>query len=62
MNDACGSNAPMVIKIEDDTDITSPNYPRDYPDNLDCTWTIVATNNPPRKVHLIVEDVGMDDE
>ena len=62
MNDACGDNGPMIIKIEDDTDITSPNYPRDYANSLSCTWTILATNYPPRKVHLIVEDVAMDDE
>ena len=52
----------MVLKIDDDTDITSPGYPRDYIDSLNCTWEVVATNNPPRKVHLIVEDVAMDDE
>ena len=61
MTEACVGE-PMVIKIEDDTDITSPNYPRNYPNDLNCVWIIVATNVPPRKVRLTVEDVSMDDE
>ena len=62
MNEACAGSDPMVLKIDDDTDITSPNYPRNYPNNLNCTWQIVATSDPPRKVRLTVEDIAMDDE
>ena len=62
MNDACGINGPMEIRIYDDTDITSPGYPRHYSSNLNCTWKVIASKDPPRKVHLIVEDVAMDDE
>ena len=61
MTDAC-LGEPMVIKIKDDTDIKSPNYPRNYPNDLNCVWKIVATNVPPRKVRLTVEDISMDDE
>ena len=62
MTEACIEILPMVIKIEDNTDITSPNYPRNYPNNLDCTWKIFGTNDPPRKIRLTIEDVAMDDE
>ena len=62
MNDACGRDGPMVIRIDDDTDITSPGYPRHYSNNLNCTWKVVATKDPMRKVRLVVEDVAMDDE
>jgi len=30
--------------------ITSPNYPSNYPHNVDCTWTVTAPTN--RKVQL----------
>ena len=62
MTDACVGTRTMVIKIEDNTDITSPNYPRNYPNNLNCNWKIEGTNDPPRKIRLTIEDVAMDDE
>ena len=30
--------------------ITSPNYPNNYPQNVDCTWTVTAPTN--RKVQF----------
>lgn len=24
--------------------ITSPNYPQNYPQNIDCTWVIIVPN------------------
>jgi len=30
--------------------ITSPNYPNNYPQSVDCTWTVMAPAN--RKVQL----------
>ena len=36
-------NQPYVITIANSTNITSPNHPFNYDNNLDCTWLIVAT-------------------
>ena len=35
----------MVNTIENTTDITSPEYPMNYPNNANCTWYIVATGD-----------------
>ena len=41
MIEAC-KNIPYVITLVNNTDITSPNYPYNYYNNLDCTWLILA--------------------
>ena len=45
MADACGADSPMVITAQNSTDISSPNFPENYPNNMNCTWLIVAHNN-----------------
>ena len=40
--DPCGSKSPMMITKFDNKEIVSPNFPRNYPDNLDCGWHIHA--------------------
>ena len=32
----------MVITHENNTRITSPNWPKPYPPSSDCTWKIIA--------------------
>jgi hypothetical protein len=32
----------MVISIENATDISSPKFPKHYPNDANCTWHIVA--------------------
>ncbi|XP_078494028.1 scavenger receptor cysteine-rich domain-containing protein DMBT1-like [Ciona intestinalis] len=38
---SCGFNA---VATSTSQPITSPNYPRNYPNNADCTWTITASD------------------
>ena len=45
MLDACGTDSPMVITVQNNTVITSPKFPQNYPNNLKCTWHIVAEPN-----------------
>ena len=42
MEDACNDKSPMVFTIENKTDFYSPNYPNSYPNNIDCTWKVLA--------------------
>ena len=40
---ACTADSrPMVITAHNSTDIFSPSFPRNYPDNLNCEWKIVT--------------------
>ena len=45
MADACNNDSPMVITAQNNTDIVSPNFPENYPNNMNCTWLVVADNN-----------------
>ena len=42
---ACGSGSIMVITEQNKTDISSPKFPENYPNNMDCTWHIVADHD-----------------
>ena len=38
---ACGELKPMVMAgVTSSGEITSPNYPSEYPNNADCQWHI----------------------
>ena len=43
--DACGNGGAMVITVQNNTVVSSPNFPEDYPNNMNCTWHIVADRN-----------------
>ena len=45
MMDACGTGSAMVITIQNNTFVSSPNFPSNYPNNMDCTWHIVADHD-----------------
>ena len=50
---ACGGgNKNMIITIANITDITSPNFPENYPNNMDCTWIIKASSDEKIELHL----------
>ena len=51
MIEAC-KNLPYVITVTNTTDITSPNYPYNYDNNLDCTWLIIANDRSRIKVSI----------
>ncbi|XP_078494023.1 dorsal-ventral patterning tolloid-like protein 1 [Ciona intestinalis] len=46
----CGTN---LVATTTSQSITSPNYPNNYPNNADCTWTITASDE--NKIQLTVE-------
>ena len=50
MATAC-RDEPLLITISNKTDITSPNYPKLYDNNMDCEW-IVLTNED-REIKLM---------
>ena len=50
--DACVNGSAMVITVHNNTVITSPNFPENYPDNMDCTWHIVADRDKMIKLSL----------
>ena len=39
---ACGSSRGMTITNMNKTDIFSPYFPKDYPNNMNCSWLIQA--------------------
>ena len=47
MLEACKKN-PYVVTATNETDISSPNYPLSYDNNMDCTWIIIAN----KKSHI----------
>ena len=43
MLSACGNNGTkMIITPWNNTDIYSPNFPENYPNNMNCHWHIKA--------------------
>ena len=40
--DPCGNEKPLIIDNTTHGNITSPNYPNNYPANVDCQWEIHA--------------------
>lgn len=44
MLSACGTDVGMVITPRNNVDIHSPNYPRNYPNNLNCVWHIIGVD------------------
>ncbi|KPP78873.1 hypothetical protein Z043_101591 [Scleropages formosus] len=40
--------------------ITSPNYPQDYNNNADCTWTVLA--EPGDTIALVFTDFQLEDD
>lgn len=47
----CGFDADLSY---DWTRITSPNYPRNYPDSISCRWVLKVPDNS--SVHILIED------
>uniref|UniRef100_F6PKM8 CUB domain-containing protein n=1 Tax=Ciona intestinalis TaxID=7719 RepID=F6PKM8_CIOIN len=47
---SCGFNA---VATSTSQPITSPNYPNNYPNNADCTWTITASDGMRIQLNLI---------
>ncbi|XP_078493855.1 CUB domain-containing protein 2-like [Ciona intestinalis] len=47
---SCGFNA---VATSTSQPITSPNYPNNYPNNADCTWTITASDGMRVQLNLI---------
>ena len=39
--------------------ITSPNYPEDYPENLDCVWVLYAPEG--KQIHVRVLDAEIEE-
>ncbi|XP_070576117.1 bone morphogenetic protein 1-like [Ptychodera flava] len=48
-NSECGGN--HIVSAGNSIEITSPNYPENYGDNVDCTWTV--TNADGGNVQLV---------
>ena len=55
MEKAC-DGSPMKITMINETDITSPNYPSDYKNNLNCTWSVISDED--YKIKLIIQPGG----
>ena len=53
MDAACRASRPMVITILNKTDISSPNYPENYDNDLNCQWRILADDD--KRIELSLE-------
>ena len=40
LSGACGRDQPSILSNSSFGRIFSPNYPGDYPSNIDCSWVI----------------------
>ena len=54
MMQACGSDRVMTITSLNKTNIFSPNFPKHYPENMNCSWSIVAQED--EIIELTLED------
>ena len=54
---ACGPGSIMVITEQNNTYISSPKYPESYPNNMDCTWDIVADYDKRIALSLMEYDI-----
>ena len=43
----------MAISVENATDISSPKFPKDYPNGANCTWHLVGSDDT--RVELSIE-------
>ena len=57
---ACNNGIPMVITIQNNTDISSPQYPGSYPNNLDCTWHIISEHD--KRIELSLKGYEIESE
>lgn len=42
-----------IIEVQDEQDIFSPNYPRNYPNNINCVWLLKGSNRRRLQLHLL---------
>ena len=54
MDDACNGNGPMVFTMLNKTEIYSPNYPDNYPNNIGCIWKFFAVDG--FRIQLTIEE------
>ena len=57
MYEAC-NGTPMVLTSSNETDITSPNYPSNYNNGLNCTWIIISEEDERIKLSLQPQGTG----
>ena len=48
---ACGGRLRLTEEVTEGY-LTSPNFPAEYPDNVDCVWVIVAPSSRRIQVHF----------
>ena len=58
MTNACYGNGPLIMKIETDEPITSPNYPEHYPNDMKCTWNVVHADG--KDIQLLIKGGNFD--
>ena len=49
---ACGFNRTMIVTNLNKTDIFSPQFPNNYPPNINCSWVIQAKHDERIEVKL----------
>ena len=57
VTDPCGIDKPRVISDSPFGEITSPNYPGNYPDDADCQWQITVDSGSIIRLTFVEFDV-----
>ena len=52
MTEACAGE-PMILTVKNRTDISSPGYEKNYPNNMNCKWIIKADQN--KTIRLLIK-------
>ena len=55
MEKAC-NGSPMIITFKNQTDVTSPNFPQEYNNNSDCSWSIISDSR--KRIKLSIQGDG----
>ena len=57
---ACGSKRLMKITNMNKTDIFSPLFPQDYPNNINCSWLLLAKET--EKIRLTLKGYELEEK
>ena len=57
-SDPCDESSPLLLENTQPGTFTSPNYPNNYPNNMNCSWIIRFDNV--HQINLVFTDFDIE--